>query len=63
MDDATGLLAAAITVGCLVYAKPNFCWNNAQMRRARGQFAEAERIAYAFLLFIIGLALVLRVFG
>jgi hypothetical protein len=49
----------------LVQAKPNFFWNNVQMRRAGGQLADsgAERIVYAFLRFIIGLALVLMAFG
>lgn len=65
MGDAVGLLMAAISVGVLVFTKPHFFWDNAQMRRARGSFtdAEVERIAYAFVLFIMGLALVLMAFG
>lgn len=55
MGGALGLLFGAIIVGILVYTKPNFFWNNYKMRRARQHLtdADAERIAYGFILLIM----------
>lgn len=65
MGGATGLLVAAIIIGCLVYTKPNFFWNNDRMRRARQGMsdAEADRIIYPFLLGLGVLAVVLMLLG
>ncbi len=65
MGGAIGLLLAASFVGFLVYIKPDFFWNNDQMRRARQGMsdAEAERLIYPLLLGLIVFALVLMLFG
>lgn len=64
MDGALGLLLAAMIVGILVYTKPNFFWNSYKMQRARQHLteAEAEPLAYGFILLVMLVACVMLLF-